>query len=197
LLDPAIDTGNMSAADLRAFERDRDSSRLVFKPGAVPTRFMLRPLSKSQQLEIAGSSSNDATNFVRAFRYAVVEVKGARDDNGATFTFAPADTKSGINGDELENGPFTVPQMIDIGSVAWARSFLVPGNAQHCVAHPSLREQWEARPCLSAEQSAARTSKPKDSEAQASMAPAETNNGAPSALPTVAPATAEICHSAA
>ena len=196
VLDPAIDTASMTAPELRAYERERDTATLKFTPGKQPTRFMLRPLTKSQQIEIVNLSASDAVTYIRAFRYAVVSVSGVPGEGGRHDTFTPSDTKNGISPDELDVGPFTVPQMIDIGSVAWARSFLVPGNAPRFVLHPSLREHWEARPCLSAEQSAARQNKSKDNEMQASTAHAEASNAARSGSPTDAHATAETSPSA-
>lgn len=189
-VDPAIETEAMTETEMLAYIHERDVSTLKIKQGMKAAAFMLREITHEHQQEILETCTTDSARFVKAFRFAVIEARLANGDK-----MAPINEKQGFTADEAK--AFRMSTIVDIGSVAWARSFLGPEIARRFAPQPLLLAHLAALPYRSAEPSAADPSKSKGSDTPASAGHAELESGDSSASPTVAPATAETSHPAA
>jgi hypothetical protein len=188
-VDPAIDTERMTEERMLDYMRTRDVSKLSIKTGKNPTRFHVRPITQAQMLFHVMHGTSHEDRCVRAFASSVERVDGAWID-GRECTWAPADTRERMTAAELEN--FSLAEILDVGSVAWTRSFLGQRIALRCVPLPWLLGHLAALPYLSAEQSIADLSSQPVSATAASQDHGATDRAASSASPTVAAATVEV-----
>jgi hypothetical protein len=186
--DPAIDTAAMLDTEMLAYITARDVSKLPIKIGQQPTRFVLRPITQREMLGYVMHGATLEEKHARAFCSSVDSVQGAWID-GRQCSWSPADKRSPMTADEC--ALFSLAEILDVGGVAWVRSFLGQRIAPRFALAQSLREHMVDLPYRYAEQSDAVTNSNEASETRGSSDHAGPVADATSASPTVAHATAE------
>lgn len=192
--DDAIDTAKITDVEMLAYITGRDVSKLPIKVGQQPTRFILRPITQRDMLGFVMLGATNEDKHARAFRASVDSVQGAWVD-GVQCSWAPADRRAPMTPEECE--VFSLAEVLDVGGVAWARSFLAKRIAPRYALPPLLHAHLVALQYRSAEPTDAATSSSNHSATQASTGHAEAQADARSESPTVARATAETIHPAA
>lgn len=187
--DPAIDTARMTEAEMLAYLHDRDATKLKIKQGERAAVYHLRPISHERLAEIVDTCATDGARFIRSFRASVIRVEHLRLEDGLAHTWAPADVDAGLNVEEARL--FSMSVILDVGSVAWLRSFLGPANVRRFAPLPLLLGHLAALPYQSAEPSEARPNKSADNTTAASTDHGEAKRAEHYASPIAASATAE------
>jgi hypothetical protein len=130
-LDTAIDR---LSSKVEEFADTRDPSHLVFKPGARPFTFKLRPIGTSLMTSYVDSTPHVTDKWRRAFQVAVEEIDNVTDDYGSFRKYLPQTPLrtpkrelvvfSEDEVDDLAERLGGVAWIYEIGSVAYERSFL-------------------------------------------------------------------------
>ncbi len=175
--DPAIDRAATGRKGLVAFGETRDMKHLVFLPGAKPVVYHLKEISHSRMTRWVMSSESEPEQCSRAFQAAVIRI----DDLAAA--------------DGIKLGPGWVPPMIgdldplmadeamerfplfailEIGGVAYRRSFFGPSTTLTYALPPMLAAHLDAQMPLRA--AASQTSA--EPTSAAASAPSEAKPGA-------------------
>ena len=191
--DPAIDTQQMTDAQMLDYITARDVSVLPIKTGQRATRFVLRPITQSEMLGYVMQGATDAEKHARAFRASVDSVQGAWiDGRQQADAWAPADRRAPMTSAECEL--FSLAEILDIGGVAWTRSFLGQRIAPRYALPPLLHAFMVGLPYRYAGQNDAATSSNEANATPASTAPDGQAVDVLYESPTVARATAENIH---
>lgn len=153
LYDSAIDWDACREAgyDEGKFIEERDSSRLLFKPGSEPTKFRFRRLKRSQMNWVARGLT-DVEQRERAFAAGVVEVRGPAAPGGDWRPRGIDKPRfTAMSDDDLDS--FEWVDIQDIGSVVLTASQLPFGSALRCPVLQSSVSAWVAARPRSAAQS--------------------------------------------
>lgn len=126
LYDPAIDG---SVSDVIAYGRSRDLSKITFKAGQEPVRFWVERMSRRLMLRHVAAADSENERYTRAFSCAVVRVtglEGKHEFRPQQQLSTPVGQVRMVTEEELER--FAIADILEIGAVAFWRSFLRPGN---------------------------------------------------------------------
>jgi hypothetical protein len=148
LIDPAIAWPKDEYATYRKYRETRDIEvvRPCFKPGVLPTIFVVRELPNSLRRFIKGDFDDKSR---AAFQHALVRVENFRDkDRGPIVRELDKWDNGTVKDDEL--ALFTDSQILEIGSVALQRGFFPSGTGATYQLPPTLLEQWAAMVLLPA-----------------------------------------------
>lgn len=125
VLDPAIDTEQMTTAEMVEYARDRDIKRLKFKPGRQPTRYHLREIRHSVWETYVTATDDESVRYRRAFLCAVLKVENLLQRDGGIlpeYQHASVPREPALPESEAERYQPRVRE--EIGMVAFTRSFL-------------------------------------------------------------------------
>lgn len=151
LRDPAIDWDAVreSGYDEGAYAEERDTSKLVCKPGEELTRFRYRRLKRSQ-LNWVTRGLTEVEQRERAFSAGVVEVRGPLQppvDGGGEWRPRGVDKPAFKAMTEADLNLFEWVDIQDIGLVVLTASMLPFGSALRCQMLQSSVSAWlAARP---------------------------------------------------
>ena len=188
--DPAIDTQKITDAGMLEYITARDVSKLPIKYGHRATRFVLKQITQQDMLGFVMHGATNEEKHARAFRASVDSVQGAWiNGRQESEPWCPTDRRSPMTAAECEL--FSLAEILDVGGVAWARSFLGQRIAARYALPPLLHGHMVALPYLSAEPSDAATNSSEASATQASTDHGAQAVGALSASPIAAPVTVE------
>lgn len=129
--DTALDRDAMGSA-LAKYATSRDPELLVFRDGVSPTWFTVDPIETGLFLRGVMRESDEIARFASAFRLGVREVRGlVTTDGRTTQLYRPEGymvTSSGRRyvWEEHELALVSPAVVMEVGSVAFARSFLDP-----------------------------------------------------------------------
>jgi hypothetical protein len=154
IIDPAIDwergVVTRKAVEQYHVYRKPEIIEAVLKPGAMPTWFYLREIPEELWetfVEVGNDATHKALRYRRAFQAAVVRVENLVGATGQILgrNFEPASvTSNGCLLDE-ECRRFAFSERLEIGAVAYQRSFFPPRIGGIFHLPPMLVEQWEQR----------------------------------------------------
>lgn len=187
--DSAIDTEAMTDSEMLAYLQQRDISAIKLRAGQRAAVFHLREVSHEDQANILETCTTQTAREIRAFRAAVVEVTDCRFSERERGRWEPADKRLGLTADEAKL--FTMATILEVGAVAWARSFLGPANVRQFAPPQWLLAHLAALPYRSAEPSSVATSSAPASTTPVSTGRDVTAHAEPCESPTVAHATVE------
>lgn len=129
--DTALDREAMGA-NVAKYATTRDPSLLVFKEGVSPTWFVLQPIETGLFLRGVMREGDEIGRFVAAFGLAVKEIRALTTSDGRNVQlFRPEGYLTTASGRRFmwsdEELSLVSPAVVmEIGSVAFARSFLDP-----------------------------------------------------------------------
>lgn len=146
VLDPAIDTENMTREEMLAYARDRDIKRLKFKPGKQPTRYYLREIRHSAWEPYVTATEDESVRYRRAFLAALLKVDNLMQRDGSILPeWQPAGLPRADWLPDAEAERFQPRVREEIGMVAFTRSFLGWGIEPSYLVPDSLVRFWAAR----------------------------------------------------
>lgn len=134
IYDPAIDS---ELSEVLEYGRERDISKLKFRDGMKPVKFTVERMNRRVMLRYICAAETDNERYLRAFACGVSRVTGlpdAPDWRAENFVEGVAGRFRLITDEELER--FEVADILEIGAVAYWRSFLRQGSA---VTYPLLQ----------------------------------------------------------
>lgn len=153
MYDPAIDlsedpdTGKL-ASNIAEFMQSRDLEHLKFT--AEPSWFYLRPISRKAMLAFVMKGETDHDRFARAFMVSLDRVENFVGDDGETLAvYTPSRPQSrdgsvdAIDAEAIEM--FSITDILEIGAVAFQRSFLPLGCGACYQAPQSSVSAWGMR----------------------------------------------------
>lgn len=151
IADEALDTDAMDRAIGKGVDgwqdyiRSRDISLVRAKPGQRLTEFVIRQIPNSVFGRYVQDGASEQERYRRAFQCGVAEIRNAPKwlDGGGTvrpsFDMPTATTPLKCWSDEaLEQEEFPWVWLEEVGSIAWARSFLRRTSGVSFVPPPSL-----------------------------------------------------------
>lgn len=125
------------------YMRERDPQWVRCKPGERLTRFYLRPIPTSLFNRYVQTAGSESEKFLRAFQCGVSEIRDAPEHMQGGGTLRPTREMSTATGpvltwgdDEVDSFPPVWAE--EIGSIAWARSFLGRTTGRVFQPPPSL-----------------------------------------------------------
>lgn len=126
--DPALEMNLDQAAE---YAEKRDPALLKCKPGEAPTEFYIQRIHNSVVLNFMQTTTAIERRHVLAFMVGVVEVRNLRAEGGIIPLWRPSWCSAQKQGEHMKDDEldlFALDEILDIGSVAYQRSFLRPGR---------------------------------------------------------------------
>jgi len=112
--------------------RDPKDLLLVDPSIAVPSTWVCRRLTLAQRRQVT-ETAHEIERLRRCFAYGIVAVKNYVDENGNTVaTLTPRRNKDAGAIDDKTLEQFDEVDVLEVGSVIWAQSFLARGVKPRC-----------------------------------------------------------------
>jgi hypothetical protein len=145
--DPAIDWVSIPQDTVGAYLRTREFALIepYLKPGSTPTIFVLREIPDAQW-EGYVEVDNVALKYRRAFQCAVLRVEGLETPEGFALAADGLVKRKLLNDEALSDEDckrFAPSERLEIGAVAYQRSFFPKRIGADFQLPPMWLEQWE------------------------------------------------------
>lgn len=147
ITDEALDVDALPAGTLHRYIESRDFALVGdhMIPGSKATLFFIREIPQRLFLKYVVTQANETDRAVAAFQCGVVRVENMRSADGAIMDAAGlAHHENGaLRDEELER--FDASEILEIGEVAYVRSFFRRRTERVYRLPPSLAERWVAQ----------------------------------------------------
>lgn len=180
VFDEAIDVDRIGVTALLAYGESRDWNAVApfFVAGKMPKVFHLRAISTSAFLSYVATAASAEDRAARAFAASVVRVDNMLTDDGVVVSnWRPSSRAENAVLTTEEINAFAPAEVIEIGRVAYARSFLVRTTQPTYELPLSSLEILKLQTSHRAVQSGATASKPAHSDSSGSEASTTQSSG--------------------